>query len=81
MIDVRQPEEYAGGHISGAKLIPLGELESRIGELNPDHEYLLICRSGRRSIMAYNLLKQHGFEKLYNLQGGMLAWTGEVTTD
>jgi rhodanese-related sulfurtransferase len=80
VLDVRQPEEYESGHIPGAVLIPLGELESRIKELHKNKEYLVICRSGRRSVMACHLLREHGFEKLFNLHGGMLGWTGEVET-
>ncbi|GAX91144.1 rhodanese-like domain-containing protein [Effusibacillus lacus] len=79
LLDVRQPEEYEAGHIPGAVLIPLGELESRIDELDKEKEYLVICRSGRRSVMACHLLNERGFDKLFNLQGGMLEWTAEVT--
>lgn len=78
VLDVRQPEEFESGHIPGAQSIPLGELESRIEELDKDKEYFVICRSGRRSVMACHLLKENGFEKLFNLNGGMLGWTGEI---
>ncbi|MFC4770027.1 rhodanese-like domain-containing protein [Effusibacillus consociatus] len=78
LLDVRQPEEYESGHIPGAVLVPLGELESRIEELDKDKEYFVICRSGRRSVMACHLLSEHGFTKLFNLHGGMLGWTGEI---
>ncbi|WP_018130803.1 rhodanese-like domain-containing protein [Effusibacillus pohliae] len=78
ILDVRQPEEYRDGHVPGAVLIPLGELEGRLAELDKEKPYLVICRSGRRSVMACQLLRQHGFDKLFNLQGGMLGWTGQV---
>lgn len=81
LLDVRQPEEYAAGHIPGSLLIPLPELESRLSELDKDKQYLVICRSGRRSITACNIMNYYGFDKLYNMMGGMLAWEGKVETE
>lgn len=78
LLDVRQPEEFKWGHIPGSVLIPLGELELRLNELDKDKEYLVYCRSGRRSITACHILNQYGFEKLYNLKEGILGWQGEV---
>lgn len=78
LLDVRQPEEYREGHIPGSIHIPLGELEDKLDKLDQNQEYLLICRSGRRSVFACEMLSEHGFEKLFNLQGGMLRWSGDV---
>ncbi len=73
-IDVRTPEEYAAGHIPGAKLIPLDELEQRLAEVPRDRQVYLYCRSGHRSAKAAEILAKHGFTNIENVQGGMLAW-------
>ncbi len=75
-IDVRQPEEYRAAHIPGALLIPLGELEQRLAEVPRDRDVVVVCRSGGRSTRACGLLSGHGYERIRNLQGGMLAWRG-----
>jgi glyoxylase-like metal-dependent hydrolase (beta-lactamase superfamily II)/rhodanese-related sulfurtransferase len=79
VLDVREPDEYAGplGHIRGAKLIPLGELAGRTGELSKDRPVVAVCRAGGRSAQATLILQQAGFEKVANLPGGMLRWRGE----
>ena len=73
LLDVRQPDEFAAGHISGAKLIPLDELSQRMNELPKDRPILCICRSGSRSSMATRQLAGAGFEAI-NLSGGMIGW-------
>jgi len=73
VLDVRQPEEYAGGHIAGAQLIPLADLPRRVNELPRDREIICICRSGSRSSAAVRQLTGAGF-KAVNLAGGMLGW-------
>jgi len=73
-IDVRTPEEYAAGHIPGAKLIPLAELEARLSEVPRDRQVYLYCRSGRRSAKAAELLAKHGYTNIENIAGGILAW-------
>lgn len=55
IVDVRQPQEYVAGHIPGAKLIPLGEIEERMDEFAPDQDLLFYCRSGARSMAAASL--------------------------
>lgn len=77
IIDVREPAEWAEGHISSAKHIPLGDLLERRGELDPQVETILVCRSGNRSGLAYEMLKEQGFN-VVNMTGGMNAWTGEL---
>ncbi len=74
VVDVREPWEYAQGHISGAKLIPLGELNRRIKELDPSQPVAVICASGSRSQSAAALLGQQGYETIYNVIGGTFNW-------
>jgi adenylyltransferase/sulfurtransferase len=78
VIDVREPYEYAIARIPGTKLIPLGQVAERAGELDPEAEIILQCRSGKRSADALNQLKAKGFKRLKNLVGGILAWSDEV---
>ena len=78
LLDVRQPREYEAGHIPGAKLIPLGELEYRYGELDKDRGIISYCRSGHRSMAASIRLCGLGFENVYNLNGGIRAWDYKV---
>ena len=78
LLDVRQPEEYEAGHIAGAMLIPLGELEARQEELERDKKIITYCRSGRRSMAAAIALCGLGFEGVHNLEGGILKWRYET---
>ena len=79
VLDVREPDEYMGplGRIPGAKLIPLGELSDRTGELTKEKPIVAYCRAGGRSAQATLILQQAGFSKVANLPGGMLRWRGE----
>ena len=76
LIDVRQPEEFVGelGHIPGAKLIALGTLPENLLALSKDSPIVFICRSGGRSARAAAFAYQSGFDKVYNLKGGMIRW-------
>jgi rhodanese-related sulfurtransferase len=74
LLDVRQPEEYRTVHISGAKLIPLGDLRSRMNELPKDREILVVCQSGNRSTSATRQLVKAGFNAV-NMRGGMISWS------
>lgn len=76
VLDVREPAEFAFGHIPGAVSVPLGQLEERIGELNPEQAYAVICRTGNRSDMACELLAGRGFQQVVNVVPGMNAWQG-----
>jgi len=79
LIDVRQPDEYAFASIDGAKLIPLGEVIARMGEIDPARETVVHCKMGGRSARAIEALKQSGFTgKLSNLVGGITAWSNDV---
>ena len=79
LVDVREHEEFIGplGHIGAARLIPLGELSERLRELDKTRPVVAVCRSGARSAQATNILKQAGFSKVANLNGGMLRWRAE----
>lgn len=73
-IDVRTPEEYAESHIKGSTLIPLQQLEQRIAELPKDKQVYLYCHSGRRSVVAANILTKAGYSNIENIEGGITAW-------
>jgi len=75
LIDVREPFEFEIARIDGAKLIPLGEIPDRSDELDRDRTFIVHCHSGRRSAQAVLLLKQRGFANVYNLEGGIDAWS------
>jgi len=77
VLDVREPWEYQVANIGG-HLIPLNDLPRRVGELNPDQEIVVQCKSGGRSQRAAEFLARNGFEKIHNLAGGILAWSSEV---
>ena len=76
ILDVRQESEYAAGHVLNSKLIPVGKLKERIGELEKYRErpIVVVCRSGQRSASACGLLGKQGFAQVYNLNGGIIAW-------
>jgi len=74
LVDVREPVEHAESHIEGAKLIPLGQLEKRIEEIDRDAPVVVMCRSGKRGMEALNKLESLGIKKVRNLEGGILAW-------
>ena len=79
IVDVREPDEFTGalGHIRGAKLIPLGQLQTRTEELARETPIVTVCRAGSRSAQAYNILRQAGFPRIANLSGGMLRWRAD----
>lgn len=76
VLDVREPAEYAFNRIPGAISIPLGDLENRLSELNPEQEIYVVCRTGTRSDMACQLLSEKGFKNVKNVMPGMSGWTG-----
>ena len=79
VLDVREPHEYPIANL-GAPLIPVGELEKRVGELaaQKDREIVIHCRSGSRSQKAALILKNAGFKNVENLAGGILAWADKI---
>ena len=77
LVDVRTPEEYVGelGHLKGSRLVTLGpELDSFLATANKQSPLIFICRSGGRSGKATTQAMGLGFENIYNMEGGMLAW-------
>ncbi len=77
ILDVREPHEYQICNLDG-HLIPLGELPRRVHELDSSREIVAHCRSGKRSADAVQFLQKAGFRKIWNLKGGILAWSDEV---
>jgi len=77
ILDVREPHEYQICNLDG-HLIPLGELARRVNELDSSREIVAHCRSGKRSAEAVEFLQKAGFRKIWNLKGGILAWSDEV---
>ena len=75
IIDVREDDEVATGMIPTAKHIPLGQVESRMSELEKSKEYIMVCRSGGRSGQAAQFLENQGFDVI-NMTGGMMSWEG-----
>ncbi len=75
LIDVREPHEHEEFNVGG-ELIPVGTIVDRLDDLmkHKEDEVILYCRSGNRSGMAQNILRQVGFTNARNLEGGMLAW-------
>jgi rhodanese-related sulfurtransferase len=71
---VREPWEYAQGHVPGALLIPLGQLASRLEDLDTERAVALICATGNRSQSAAALLGQKNFKKIYNVTHGTMGW-------
>ncbi len=77
VLDVREPHEYEVANI-GARLIPLGELPERLIELDRDETFAIHCKTGGRSARAVKLLQEAGFENVYNVKGGITAWSEEI---
>ena len=77
LVDVREQMEFAGGRVSGANLIPLGELEERHEELDHSKPIYVMCRTGRRSAEAQSKLLALGFTNVVNVVGGIEAWKKE----
>lgn len=78
ILDVREEAEYAFNHIPNAISIPMGELDSRINELNKDDEIYVVCRTGSRSDLAAQKLAESGFTKVINVVPGMSEWSGKT---
>lgn len=83
ILDVREPHEWGISNLShlGAKLIPMGDVLERMGELDTAREIVVQCRTGARSADVVRLLQQHGFSRLYNLEGGINRWAREVDSE
>ncbi|MCX6352539.1 MAG: rhodanese-like domain-containing protein [Bacteroidetes bacterium] len=80
LLDVRTPEEYAGGHLPGAINIDIRgyEFHEKIEELDPSNTYFVYCHAGGRSNAACEFMRSKHFSKVHNMLGGILAWDGET---
>jgi rhodanese-related sulfurtransferase len=78
LIDVREPNEFEGGHILGARNIPMSQIRMRMKEIRPDMPVYLYCQSGMRSARAAQFLHKKGYKDLTQLQGGFKKWSGKV---
>lgn len=86
VLDVRTPEEFAGGHLPGARNVDVNDpsFEDAVGSLPKDGTYAIYCRSGNRSAQAMQIMTEEGFTDVAHLLGGIGAWQqagGEVVTD
>lgn len=82
IVDVREADEYAAGHIKGALLIPYGEIGEKAGEELPDKEQIVLvyCRSGRRSAIAAQTLVELGYTDVRDI-GGIIDWPYDIVAD
>ena len=78
ILDVREPEEIAIASFPGATHIPMGEIPSRLAELDPDRETVVVCHHGIRSAQVAMYLARLGFERVSNLSGGIDLWSATV---
>ena len=80
LVDVRQPDEYAQGHIPGSVLIPLAQVPDRLNELPVDKDVVVYCRSGKRSKAAALFIASRPYvaATVFNMTGGILAWDGHL---
>lgn len=78
LLDVREPEELQISRLPGVVHIPMGQVPQRLGELDPQREIVVICRSGGRSLQVARFLEGHGYRRVANLTGGILRWGQEI---
>jgi rhodanese-related sulfurtransferase len=74
LIDVREEDEFAAGHLPGAVNLPLSELQFRMDEVDEDKAVVLVCRTNNRSEMAAQILTANGYDNLYQLVEGTASW-------
>jgi rhodanese-related sulfurtransferase len=74
LIDVREPHEWAAGHVKEARLVPMGNLDRELSKWRPERPLLFICRTGHRAARATDRAQRRGF-KAMNVKGGMIEWT------
>jgi rhodanese-related sulfurtransferase len=77
LLDVREPSEWAAAHLSGATLIPLGQLPSRLSEVPKDKDVVVMCRTGHRSAQGRDILLQAGYKRVTSVAGGITAWSAQ----
>ncbi len=74
IIDVREINEFTRGTMPGARVIPMASIPVRLNELQQDKELVIVCHSGARSAQVCMFLQQQGFDKVFNLRGGLMSW-------
>ncbi|HLN57771.1 MAG TPA: rhodanese-like domain-containing protein [Thermoanaerobaculia bacterium] len=78
LLDVREPHEWAISDLPGSMKIPLGTLPARFAELSQDTEIVVYCRTGGRSANAVQFLRQRGYDRAFNLSGGINHWAEQI---
>jgi rhodanese-related sulfurtransferase len=78
LLDVREDEEVATAHVEAALHIPMAEVPSRLNELDRDYDLVVMCHGGMRSMRVAQYLAASGFDRVFNLKGGIDAWSREV---
>jgi rhodanese-related sulfurtransferase len=74
LLDVREDDEWTAGHVPGALHVPMMEIPARADELPTDRDVVVVCRVGGRSAQVVAYLRQNGFDRMINLDGGMADW-------
>lgn len=74
IVDCREPNEWVAGHLADSTLIPLDAIAFRKGDLDAQKPVIIVCRSGRRSLIAAEMLTRAGFANAKSLNGGLIAW-------
>jgi rhodanese-related sulfurtransferase len=74
VLDVREPFEFAEGHVEGSLLVPLGTISARVGDFPKDEPVYVFCRSGNRSLQVAQMLVDVGYTDVRNVEGGIIAW-------
>ena len=78
LLDVREPWEYDKARIAGSQLVPMGQIQSRLAELDDEKDVVAICHHGGRSMQVAMFLEKNGFPRVHNLAGGIDAWSRTV---
>ncbi len=78
LLDVREPWEFEKAKIAGSRLVPMGEIQGRVAELDPKKQVVAICHHGGRSMQVALFLEKNGFAGVHNLMGGVDAWSRAV---
>ena len=81
LLDVREPWEHQTAHIENSMLVPMNSVPTRLSELDPEAETVVICHHGGRSAQVAMFLERNGFKKVFNLAGGVDGWARQVAPD
>ena len=78
LLDVREPWEYEKSRIEGSKHIPMGEVPTRVQQMDPEEHIIVVCHHGMRSLSVTNWLRQQGYENVQSMRGGIDGWARTV---